>query len=357
MKLFDVPGDLVRRAAQHIESIRGTRLGYGTDRAALGERVCPMYRPDLDGIAYWEFVAVGTGRPRRVLSTAGFEEAARGVKELGQEAVDLSLRGEARGFLILSAGPHDSPLVHWSLERSPISVQLQLEAERKGASLARIYKVDALCYVGEDESGRHVAQVGQLPGLIAGLPEDLDKFEGAISSVVVRPKGDHPNDQDAESIEHVEERSGYDERPDYKLYLDGGWQQLKKEYAHSLGPFLEQLRNRAAHAWEVEELVKKFGEGIIVGERHRVALLGRDASIRLTGEAAEAVRATVLGGRRSKDPERPPAVELGADGNPFGREASFELQIRYADGREEELRFFIVERGTPSGRRTRLEED
>src|SRR5206468_1952728 len=58
----EVPLDVRRAAAQRLESIRGTGLGRGADAARLGREVCPIHRPDLDEVAYYEFeLVVGAG--------------------------------------------------------------------------------------------------------------------------------------------------------------------------------------------------------------------------------------------------------------------------------------------------------
>src|SRR4030095_481777 len=50
-----VPLEIRRLAVEHLESIRNTPMSGGADLAQIAGDVCPMHRPDLDGVAYWEF--------------------------------------------------------------------------------------------------------------------------------------------------------------------------------------------------------------------------------------------------------------------------------------------------------------
>ena len=51
-----------RRAAQRLESLRGTELGAEAATVRLAAEACPIHRPDIDGVAYYEFeLVVGAG--------------------------------------------------------------------------------------------------------------------------------------------------------------------------------------------------------------------------------------------------------------------------------------------------------
>jgi hypothetical protein len=113
-----------------------------------------------------------------------------------------------QGFIIVASGPHDFPIPHWSLERPPISAQLATAAERGGGAIDRITKIDSLAYVAEAKDGALIGQVGQMPALLAGLPHDLSRFRGAISSLKAAPGRDLPSDDNAEGVEYTAERDG-----------------------------------------------------------------------------------------------------------------------------------------------------
>lgn len=273
-----------------------------------------MYRPDVDGVAYWEYEVTGLNRRDQPSSTGA-------------------------GFIIVSTGDHDFPRTHWSLDREPPSRALEREAGRAKATVSRIVKVDSLCYVAEDEKGRLVGQVGQFPPRIVGAPTSLAEAAGVSSAVAVGPKIE--NDERAEGTEFRLEHSG----PERKVELQAweSWEQARSEYADAYKLHLEGLRQQAAGAWDIERTVSEFGEGLMVGEPLSVALLESDARFELSGEGADAVQARPL--ERGKGLG---AIELSAESSPFDREAEFELSLTYPGGLAEKLRFFLVSRDVPS---------
>src|SRR5262245_9003459 len=113
-----------RQAVRHLESIRGTPIGEGADSATLGPEACPLRRPDVRGVAYWEFEIIDL-QPR---SNGGISDPRVGT---------------GRGFIIVSAGRHDIPVPHWSLDRDTPSRALEAKLE-KGVQAAAVYKLDSL---------------------------------------------------------------------------------------------------------------------------------------------------------------------------------------------------------------------
>jgi hypothetical protein len=388
----EVPLELRRRAAQHLESLRGSELAAGADRAQLSGRVCPIFRPDLDEPAYYEFeVDLAAQRPVRLLTGDAVRDLTPAATALstGLSNEDLLRRigrpelgkKPAQGFLILAAGPHDVPLPHWSLERPPVSQQLEAEARRADAKVARVVKVDSLAYVGEDADGQMVANVGQLPLMLEGLPA-LEEYRGAISSLEAIPRQRTKDDREAGEGEVDLVREG-PKPPELRFVDPERWERFRDGFGEQLGPFLEQLERSAAEAWETERLVAEFGEGIYTGTTHRVALLQADAAIEVTGEAAKLIKVALLDRQGG-----PPAIEItvppvkaqlrsravspeptasseptmagpadaeritrGVQAIDLDREASFEIHIAYRDGTEEHLPFFIVPPDAASDRR------
>jgi hypothetical protein len=349
-----VPLEVRRSAAQRLESIRGTDIGQGAEAARLGGEVCPIYRPDVDEIAYYEFEltahreSIRLVTPRAIASRA-FERKAKERRP----AEERRPEGRAgQGFIIASAGPHDFPIPHWSLETPPPSRLLEELASGGETKLARVVKLDALAYVGEDAEGERVATLGDLPKLVTGLPHDLRKRGGGISSLIARPAGD-VSDESPEGELRVE-RVG-DEPPELNPVEVETWREFKERYVDTFGPFLAQLEQQAAEAWEIDRLVREFGEGIIVGESHRVALLDAEAQIDVRGEAAGFVSIRMI-----ERADSPPAVEISAHSLPDDPKADLELRIAYANGEEEQLRFFVVARdvaSTTRGQQPPREED
>ena len=122
---------LYRRAAQLVEEVRGTDMTSGWSNAHLNGEVRELLRPDVDGVAYYEF--------------------------------DV----EPEGYVIVSTGDHDYPIPHWSHEGD--SPTERLDEQAGAGEITVYYKLDALAYAGEDVHGDRVATYGQQPMQIIGL--------------------------------------------------------------------------------------------------------------------------------------------------------------------------------------------
>lgn len=260
---------------------------------------------------------------------------------------DRNTSSGAIGFIIVSNGRHDFPVAHWSLDRLPPSHQVTIKRSDNGQGEptdikpARLYKLDALAYAAEDDKGEMIGQSGQLPGLIVGLPHSLDKYAGQIASAVARPVNPQATDFDGENAKHEVERS-HDEPPNLALNDEGGWKSLKDRYADTFGPLLDHLRKRAARTWELQDLIRKFGEGILAGTTHRVALLS-EASIEVMGPGARYVRANI-----EENGAGSSSLVLQAADVALQQEADLDVVVKYGNGESEKLRFFVVSRNVPS---------
>jgi hypothetical protein len=124
------------------------------DAAQLGEEACPVYRPDVKGVAYWELEIAG-------------------VKSISRNGQNGKRRRGDSGFLLVSTGSHDVPIPHWSLELEPPSRGLDAQSER--GQVAKIVKLDSLAYVAEDANGKYLSHLGQFPPMPTGLPGVLPK--------------------------------------------------------------------------------------------------------------------------------------------------------------------------------------
>ena len=338
--LRDVPLALRRRAAQHLESLRGSELGRRAEGLVFADTAWPLYRPDLEGIAYYELALVHGGvQPSPILTTRAWP-LDRPPDVLGPRPV--SRGGTSAGFVIVSTGPHDSPIPHWSLERAAPSHQLR-EAGG-GRDPGRIYKLDALSYVAEDAAGAAAARVGPAPVLPEGLPHDLTKLRGRISSLIASPPSPIDDDSKATGIEHRVERREPTEPIAVAKIED--WKEYRTRYADAFGPALDAHRRAVAPAWETEKALNEFGEGIHPGEPHTVALLDPGAALELSGPGAPFVDIRVLEG-----PGRT-SVELRGKAPAKPGELDFQLHITHASGEAENLRFFLVSRDSPSNSRT-----
>lgn len=212
MSMKGVPLPVQRLAAQHLEWLRGTEPMNGMEDARLADTAVPIHRPDIDGVAYSGFAAMG-GRG------AGTAPSARRARRAA-----------------------------------------------------------------EDANGRLVGQLGQIPALIVGQPHRLACYDSAIAGAIAMPFGEQRTDEGAGTVRHEVKTSGPD-APQLATAEPDGWADLKKRCANAFGPMLDHLRGRAARVWEIEEAVARFGEGILAGTTHRVALLD-EAGLEITGDGA-----------------------------------------------------------------------
>jgi hypothetical protein len=357
-----VPTAIRRRAMQHMESIRGTPMAPHADNARLANEIWPIYRPDLDEIAYYEFAIELAFNVQRLATWAAgpagliaakrqptgtrARRATSTISRIGPPQPATGL-----GFIIVASGPHDFPIPHWSLDRPPPSAQLAAAARQGGGAIDRITKIDSLAYVAEAKDGSLVAQVGQMPALLAGLPHDLGRYRGAISSLKAAPSRNLPSDDNSEGVEHTAEREGKSPPNLKPIDAEGGWPAFRERYSDSFGPFLDDLRRQAAGAWEIEALIEQFGEGIKVGDSHRIALLQPAAIVDLSGDGAAFVKAHI-----EENTGAPALVIEVHEGANVEHEIDLDVNLRYPDGVEERLRYFLVSAQTPSNRRTSLSE-
>jgi hypothetical protein len=361
----EVPLDLRRRAAQHLESIRGTPMAPRAEGARLGREVWPIHRPDLDDVAYYEFSVETSGGGRRLsTSAAGLSEliaaqrGSQGERAVGKGpaseakvrpelAVPLERRASrARGFIVVTNGRHDFPVPHWSLERPPVSAQLAAAAEEGADGIERIYRLDSLAYVAEAKDGKLAARVGQTPPMMAGLPHDLVRHRDANTTLIAEARGDLKSDDTVEGVKHEPKRDG-EGPPELKPVDVESWPAFRDRYRDVFGPFLDDLRRQANATWELEDAINEFGEGIHAGTTHRVALLQPEAVVELNGEGADLVRA------RIDEQSGAPALLIEVPpGTAIESETDLDVFIRYPDGEEERLRFFLVSPETPSNGRS-----
>jgi hypothetical protein len=365
MKQAKVPIEVRRRAADHLESLRSSGMGSDVEDLYLGDDVVPIYRPDLDEPAYYEFPLLKATRKRpggrtdlvddiaktnlrgdegyaKVYASPGF---GAGKQEAGRAA------SGAQGFITVATGEHDFPVPHWSLEQAPVSDHLEQEAKKKQKGVERIYKLDALAYLAEDGKGEQVSHVGELPFVVEEAPEDLSTFAGRIGSAL-------PDDLERSEAPDLPKMRAKPLRqrgprpPAVKLGRQKAWGRIKKEYARSNKPHLDALKKQAKRTWNIESAITEYGEGLRVGEPHNVLLLEKEFSVQVSGEAAEFVRVRVV--------DRPggvPCVELTCRDPELGREASFDLHISYRGQRSEQLRFFVYSPEIPTRNPTDPQED
>jgi len=326
ISLNEVPVEAWRQAARHLESIRGTPLGEGADAATLGPDVCPLLRPDVGGTAYWEFEILGLKRP-----AAG-------------DTKDPRL-GTGTGFIVVSAGRHDVPVPHWSLDRNPPSRALEATVGKE-STVAAVYKLDALCYAAEDTGRKYLTHLGTFPPLVqlsAAAQKLGSSPAGAQYAPPARRAGPAPNDNRPPKLtETIDGRKP----PSAKMVAWGSWAKAKSGYKAAFARQLQAQSARAGERWQIMDQLAKFGEGIHAGQTLVVPLL-KPGKAALAGDGVKLVQLTRLD-------RQPPAVQLTALDSATKGEAHFTLELSYRDGTSESLSFFVVPSGTPSNRRPPL---
>ena len=339
--LVSVPTAVHRRALQVLEEHRAapsaeTPDGWpGWADARLWDHAIALHRPDVAGVAYYEFILVGGD-----LEDALAEPEARLLTGAG---------AFERGSITLSTGPHDAPVVHWASYGPSLSATIAAFADGRGARVERIYRLDVAAYVGEDARGALVAAIGgnlvdtvaqaipllRLEGLDpAWLDVPVEQRTSEAGSEVVGPAGE--DDEAAGDTEQTVWREGPVDAP-WAYAAWSSWRELKDGYAAAYEVLLEAQRREVAEAWGVEAAIATHGEGIANGERYVFAPLYDAYTVAFEGTDGLALRGEVV--------ERPglsdAIVVTAVDAQPW---SPVTVTLEYPGAnRRETLRFFVAE--------------
>lgn len=290
-----LPQALERRAADILERQCFESEGDWQDARLTGE-VTPLYRPDMDEPAFYEFKVA------------------------------------PQGFMILATGEHDFPLTMMS-QAGERSISEKLTEQADGREIGKIFYLDALAFAAESPDGELIATVGDQPQrLIRNEPGSVMMPE-SVESFLVAGGGD-----DEMPAEVVTEEGPLVEVP-YEIVAWDSWQQLKDNYRETYAELLEQKREAAAYDWETENLAVDFGEGIPLGSTFLVPLLSDEADFHVEGEGAQFAEVTRLqrAGLADVIAIQPFEAVAGAD---------LTLQLFYADREPETQTFFFVNSGS-----------
>jgi len=210
--MSEVPREFRRRGARFIE--RGLAGGADWDEGAqLGSYAYPVGRPDVEGVAYYE------------------------------------LEVDPGGFVLCATGEHDGPVPHFNT--GGVSIGRTLEQRADGGRLARVVWIDRQRFVGEDPDGNRIATRGNAVPRIRN-PEALAEAPDVVTHVEHGPREDRASDDavaedDGGTLLASENRV---EPPEASFDRWESYDQLKENYEESYGPLIEDLRERAAGAWE-----------------------------------------------------------------------------------------------------------
>jgi len=300
-----VPPESHRQAAQLVEIVRGSDIAPGWERARVAPVVRPLYRPDVEGIAYYEF--------------------------------RVEVESAPAGFIIISTGGHDFPIPHWNFSGTSPTQDVEAKAADAGLSPIRYYKLDALDYAAEDATGQLAATLGTLPHKVSGMDPAWLDAPVELTEVTWTPAVTTTDDMNPPS-EWVLSTMG----PVTSSLQLGGWESwdaLKVGYIDSYGVLLEDLRRDAAEDWEVEHLAQEFGEGLYRGDIYTLALLCESTpAVSATGPGVEFVQTQLLLREGLS-----PAYRITVVDSIPGQELPLDVTIECPGKPVEAIRFVIIE--------------
>jgi hypothetical protein len=292
------PRPLIMRTAQLIEDVRNSDAAPGWKDARLTTEVFPLYRPDVEGIAYYEL---------RVLVP---QENGKGLKPAG--------------FVIVSTGAHDFPVVHWNFEgKSPVQ-DLTEQAASLGKRPHTFYKLDTLAYAVEDRDGNLIATISDLPPKIIGMNMDL-------------------LDKEAEDIVVLDSTQGKQITKQQKMPFEFGewtsWAEFKNEYADTYAVLIEALRRDASEEWEINSLIQQHGEVLFRGDNYQLATLPemQAPTFELNGEGVKFVEVKLI-----RRPAISPVLSINVIAAPKEVEVPLNVTLNYGDAISQTMTFRIV---------------
>jgi hypothetical protein len=287
--LDEIPIAVHRRAATLLQAADGrddTRWSKGT----LATDVIPIWRPDKDEVAYWEI---------RVLDATG----------------------HGAGYMLLANDRDDYPVPISTDDGPAPSEALNASAERP---IARIVMPTIGTFVAEDESGREITRLGELPPRIDGYdPAWIDAPEGSFHTSIEARDG---------TIRVTPAAL----QADVSLASWGSWSALSSEYAEAYAPQIELLRRQAAGDWTLEDLLAEHGEVLLEGHVRIVPLLERGRpEVRIHGDGLAHVRVLETDAQRR-------ALRILVDEVPDGDPKPVDIELRYPGGEREIVKFMVA---------------
>jgi hypothetical protein len=228
----DISTDIYKRASQFIEDMRFDSAAANWKNAQIGNRVIELYRPDIEGVAYYEFSLTNPN-------------------------------GESAGFITLSNGTHEQPIANRSDNGISPAEQLIREAESNGSSVAKIYKLNDESYVAEDVNGEMVAHTPNLPLKIVG--QQLDWLDRDVQPASITSYTTGNGDESGEIPEQRIISSG-DTETQFRLEEWSSWRELKENYRETYAVMNEAVKRESASDWKAERALQEYGEAFFADE-------------------------------------------------------------------------------------------
>ncbi|MGH1347505.1 MAG: fascin domain-containing protein [Nannocystales bacterium] len=294
VELASLPIALHRRAADTLELERERSESPWAD-AQLSTHVIPMFRPGETHPTHYEVGVLGP-------------------------------YGEARGFMVLSSGEHDYPVV-LSTATGPRRTAELAAAMPPGERPSRVYFLSPVSMVAEAADGHMLANLG-------GLPPKVEHAQMAWLDAATSTRQGHTH-HDAQTGQTLVQQ------PEHRIELGtwASWSELREGYADNMAVLHEVLRRGARDDWAADDDFRTSGEGLQSGWFREVPLLSRgDAQLEVSGPGASFVRTQI----DERPYEGDNALRVFVEDIPGDDVHPLDVTIRYGDGSSEVHRFDVT---------------
>lgn len=319
-----VPIEIYRRAFDRLEELRGSPDMPEWQAAQFNNEVRLLYRPDIEGVAYYEF----------------------SVEKPGPNG------SEPAGFIEVAAGPFDHPIPSWSPAGLSPTQALANLAPTSGDTISQFFKVDEVAYAAEYEQSSPLGLafaatepllLGDLPPKFSGFDALPLDFEPSTTDYVWQPATTGGADSETAVMTPTLAITGPDEPFTLSQEPWDSWAALKSEYAEANGLLLDQLELDASADWNYLQQVDQFGEPLLKGESRTIRALSTITvtAISVSGEGSGPAflqqEAITEGGQQT-------GVRLTVTGEPGEtyRELPLTVTLQYSSGISETKRFAII---------------
>jgi hypothetical protein len=307
----DVPADVLRRATEFLEELRGSDLAPEWIDARIKPEARILYRPDVGDTtpAYYEVTV------EKPVVGGAYEPA---------------------GYIQLSSGEHDYLIVSWNMSGQSVTEELA-ELAPLGATITKIYRLDPLSYAAEYEQltsigistvMTDVVNLGDLPFKTTGLENLPDEAYDLVT----------------ESTDSAGETTYDGPAPlDTTETAWESWAALKAGYTDEYAQLNRSLKQRASDEWTLEANIKQYGETLIKNDVRTIYGLATQtlSSIQVTGEGAGA---QYLGQEQLKDNNTLTGIILTVLDEPTDQKTLLPINValQYTSGVTETLKYAIA---------------
>ena len=266
------PREVARRhALELLEESRNTGVAPDwKNLATLGSPVRELYRPDVNGVAYYEFPVIN------ILPGAGSLPA---------------------GFIIVATAGHDFMIPHWNFKGLPPTKLLENEARQLGQPApAKYFQLDTTYYAAEDSMGNRVATTRPLPPKVNGVdPAWLNlpsQLLSAVDWVVPNTTATRNDGQPAANGYYAKSGPGWPTTLTFSGW--DSWQSLKLEYAQNYSVYHESLRRAAREDWISDLNRSQYGTAVTAKQVLTVPMLFANPTYWFSGPGAGLIKSHQL---------------------------------------------------------------